>query len=190
MGNKVSGNLRIGLYSPSPQSGKSTTADYLISKYSFDRVVLANTLKKMTGVFLLDLGFTPDIVERMIYGDLKETIIKSIGKSPRDLMVSIGTDWGRAKVKESIWIDIATSSLSNGINYVSDDIRYLNEADTFRQKGFKIVRLYNPRVPTAEGAVSEGNLEGYDFDFQLINSGDFEELYKQVDEMLLYFNEG
>lgn len=179
--------INIGLYSPNPQSGKSTTATYIKQKYGHESVVLANTLKRMTDVFLKDLGYNDDDRNRMIYGDLKEWIIPELGVSTRYLMITLGTDWGRGKVSNNIWIDIALRNLNPILNYISDDIRYINEGHAFRDKGFKIVRIYNPRVPVVE-SISEGNLEGYEFDYHITNDGSFEDLYKQIDSMMETFN--
>ena len=66
--------MNIALYSPAMQSGKSTFANYLMNKYKYNRVILAKTLKSMLEIFLKDLGYSKDIIERMIYGNITEII--------------------------------------------------------------------------------------------------------------------
>ena len=92
----------IGFYSPIMQSGKSTSLNYLKDKYGYQSVVLARTLKRMVGVFLEDLGYSCDKIQRMIYGDLKEYIIPEIGKTTRELMISLGSSWGRTDRKSVV----------------------------------------------------------------------------------------
>ena len=177
--------FNIGLYSPSMQMGKTTTSKYLIQKYNYETIVLARTLKRMIEVFLEDLGYDKDTVTRMVYGDLKEVEIVGIGKTPRHLMQTIGTEWGRTYVDNNIWITICTSNLKETSNYVSEDIRFLNEAEAFRNRGFKIVKLVNPRVPIVRGHASEGSLDDYAFDYVIVNDGTIKDLHKKIDSMLL-----
>ena len=178
--------VNIGLYSPNPQSGKSTTATYIKSKYGHESIILATTLKSMTDVFLKSLGYSEEMRDRMIYGDLKEYVIPEVGRTTRYLMITLGTDWGRGKVSDNVWINIALKARNPEVNYISDDIRYPNEAVSFRDNCFKLVRIYNPRVPVVN-SISEGNLEDFKFDYYIENNGSFEELYQQIDSMMEYF---
>ena len=175
--------IRIGLYSPNPQSGKTTTANYLKSKYDFNSVILAKPLKRMVCVFLEELGYDDKTIQRMIYGDLKEVLIPEVKQTPRQLMITLGTEWGRREVGENVWIDMAIKKLNPKLSYVSDDIRYLNEAEAFRKSDFKIIRVFNPRALKVN-SISEGNLESYSFDYLINNDGSFEDLYSKIDKIV------
>lgn len=176
----------IGFYSPIMQSGKSTSLNYLKDKYGYQSVVLARTLKRMVGVFLEDLGYSCDKIQRMIYGDLKEYIIPEIGKTTRELMISLGSSWGRTEVHPDIWVIIATRNLNSEINYISDDIRYENEYLNFKKAGFKIVRIENPRIPIVKSEC-EGNLEDFEFDYKILNDSTLSSLYSKLGDMITYF---
>lgn len=166
--------------------GKSSSSNYLKKNYGYEGVVLARTLKRMVEVFLIDLGYPLSKVHRMVHEDLKEQVIPEIGKTTRDLMVSLGTKWGRNEVHPNIWVNIATTNLTKGILHISDDIRYQNEYTAFREAGFKIVRINNPRVALVE-SVSEGNLEDCVFDYKIENDGTLDDLYSKLEDMLSYF---
>ena len=183
--------FNIGLYSPSMQMGKSTLAKYLMENYNLQPVVLAYTLKRMIEVFLTDLGYSQEMVQRMVYGDLKEWIIPEIGKSTRELMQTLGTEWGRQHVHPDIWVIIAGRRVAASVGnlFVSEDIRFKNEADAFRKEGFKIIKINNPRIPVARKHASEGGLDDYEFDYSIENDGTFENYFKKIEEMITYFAE-
>lgn len=174
----------IGLYSPSMQMGKTTVAKYLISKYGYETVILARTLKRMLEVFLQDLGYTSHYAQEMIYGTRKEIVIPELGVTPRHLMQTLGTEWARTYVHPDVWIKICTANLIKNQPYVSEDIRFLNEGEAFREAGFKIVKIINPRVPIIRNHASEGELDNYSFDYVIINDGTIEDLYKKIDILL------
>jgi hypothetical protein len=167
--------------------GKTTSFLYLKENYGYTNIVLARTLKRMTEVFLADLGYCEDKVRRMVYLDLKEWIIPEIGKTTRDLMVTLGTVWGREQVHTDVWTMIATKNMEPHKFYISDDVRYKNEFDLFGKAGFKLVRIENPRVPRIV-SISEGNLEDEVFDYYIQNDSDFNSLYYKLEEMIKYFN--
>jgi hypothetical protein len=176
--------MNIALYSPAMQSGKSTISNHLIMKYNYTKIILAKTLKSMLEIFLKDLGYAPKNILRMIYGDLKEVIIPEIGKTPRQLMQTLGTEWARECVGENIWIKIACSNLNNIMNYVTEDVRFLNEANSFREAGFKIIKIIRPSAKITSKHSSEGSLDNYNFDYTIENNGTLDELFEKMDGIL------
>ena len=46
-------------------------------------------------------------VARLKARDVKEAVIPHLGKSPRQMLQSLGTEWGRGMVHDEIWIRIA-----------------------------------------------------------------------------------
>ena len=67
------------------------------------------------------------------------------GITYRRLLQTIGTEWGRKVVKESLWIDILAAEVKNIHNYdtivIVDDVRFDNEAQLIRDLGGNIVFL-------------------------------------------------
>ncbi len=79
----------IGLHGLA-RSGKDTLASYLVEHHGFVRIGLADPLRK----FVSDITGIP--LEDLMDGPTKETPLEWLNnKSPRVLMQTLGTEWGR-----------------------------------------------------------------------------------------------
>lgn len=128
-------------------SGKSEVARVLIEEFGFVRIKLADGLKNMARSLLRDMGHCADDVERMIEGDLKEAIIPELGVTPRHIMVTIGTEWGRDLIQKDLWARIWSAriaSLPAGTDVVVDDVRFPNEVRALHYHGGKLWRIQRP----------------------------------------------
>ena len=177
-------------------SGKSEVAERLIEAHGYTPVSLAGTVKYMVQVILEDLGFHPNEVYDMIFGKKKEIPIALLGdKSPRQLMQSLGTDWGRNMVDDTIWERIAEERIKYGLSYnvsiVVDDVRFPNEAAMILRNGGFLI--YVDRLPDANYEMlddksklheSEGKLTWLDCNYVIENDGTLEELIQKTDEAL------
>jgi hypothetical protein len=83
----------------------------------------------MTRHLLREIGHCEDDVERMIEGDLKEAVHPELGVSPRHLMVTLGTEWGRDAVHPDLWVRIWAASLPEAAHVVAEDVRFPNEVE-------------------------------------------------------------
>jgi hypothetical protein len=110
-------------------SGKDTVASIL----GFDRVAFADPLYEMVSIIT---GMTPD---EMRDREAKERPVDWLGQSPRQLLQTLGTEWGRATVSETIWIDTAMRRvrrlLDAGRDVVITDVRFDNEAAAIKAAG-------------------------------------------------------
>ena len=167
------------------KSGKSTIAKYLSkgtdSRYGthvpFARARFSGTLKKM-------LMQIPDVTEDMIEGSLKEEPQEIFGgRTPREVMQTLGTEWGRDSVYSKIWLDAWERSVSNLTYVVVEDLRYLNEAELIKNRGGKIWRIKRPDYQCI-GHISETEMEGIEPDLVIRNSGSVEELHAMIDRIL------
>ncbi len=116
--------------------GKSTIAILIEAKYGYRRRAFADPLKsalvQMTG---LPMRYFTEI-------ELKEKIIPWIGKSPRELMQLMGTDFVRHMINTDFWVVRMKEFLINTEhNIVIDDIRFPGEAQMIRDLGGQIVHL-------------------------------------------------
>ncbi|MEZ2409826.1 hypothetical protein AB6806_23830 [Bosea sp. RCC_152_1] len=178
----------IGLYSPVPQSGKSTVAAHLALNHGFQVVKFAQVLKMMTATFLRSLGYEASDIAEMVEGDRKEEVIPAIGVSTRHLMITLGTDWGRNAVAEDLWVKAAMTQahylLGQGCNVVIDDMRFPNEMNAIicGYPASATIRIERPDVQST--AASEGLLEGMTFDAHFVNDGDLRDLLNKMDDFL------
>lgn len=169
----------IGIYSSVPGCGKTEVTNYLANNHGYRPVKFAGTLKMMIANLLLDIGIEDP--RRYTDGDLKEEIIPFFGVSCRHMMQTLGTDWGRALIKPTVWVDVASARigrlLSEGTKVVVDDMRFPNEYQAIRDLGGVCVRIIRPGRKAPNGHPSEGLLDGHDFDMTLVNDGSIQDLH-------------
>src|SRR5690606_24735571 len=100
------------------------------------------------------------------------------GASPRKMMQTLGTDWGRQMIGEDIWVK-AFARINAGKQVVVPDVRFENEADIVRANGILIHLVGRGGI---EGDhVSENKLPFKEGDIVIDNSRDLAWLYAQVD---------
>lgn len=171
----------VGLYASTMQSGKSEVAKVLVEEFGFTVVKFAGPLKDMTKAFLKNLGFDTETAERMIEGDLKEKPLPGLEvTTPRAIMQTIGTEWGRGCIDKDVWVRVAIQLAirlnSCGRPVVIDDLRFPNEFSAVRCFG-SAARVIRPghSGPTSDHP-SEGLLDNQVFDYEVRNDGSLEEL--------------
>lgn len=154
-------------------SGKSTAAAHLVSK-GYTLIKFAGPLKAMCRAIGLD--------DEHIEGDLKERPLGWLqGKSPRQFMQMLGTEFGRDCIGPHFWVGLweraALDVLDQGGRVVVDDCRFANEADAVRKLGGVVVRLVG-RGGLAGGHASES--VDWEADAVLVNTGSQKDLRDAV----------
>lgn len=175
-------HMLIGLYSPEPQSGKSTVATLLQGKYCFTTKSFATPIKRMVTDLLYSSGIGPELVTDYM-GHKKEETIPEIGASFRYLAQTLGTEWGRRLVSNNIWVDAAMGNLEDRL-VVFDDVRFPNEYEAIREEGGQIWRITRTGTGTRTRHESEGLLEGREFDEEINNDGTLLTLERAVEQAL------
>lgn len=135
-------------------SGKTLIAKHLVERRDYTRMRFADPLKRM----LRDgLGLTDEEVD----GSQKSTPNSVFaGRTPRYLMQTLGTEWGRKKVSHDIWVNIWKRDAARaGPRVVVDDVRFPNEADAIRSLGGVIWRVYRPGVVAASHISEQAQAE-------------------------------
>lgn len=175
----------IGLYSPVPQSGKSEVAREL-SRFGFIRKGFADALKAMALALFLKLGFTEAEAGHYIgTGEGKETPLPELGgKTPRQAMQTIGTEWGRKLIADDFWVRSVLNDRRPDM-LVIDDVRFPNEFDAIRKEGGQVWRVYRPGREAPNNHPSEGLLEGRKFDEEIVNDAGLTELATKVRSALI-----
>lgn len=165
----------IGLYSPAPQSGKTTIANALVAREGYQRIAFADPLKAMTCRFLESLGYREDQAQRMVYID-KEVVIPQLGVTTRHLLQTLGTEWGRQCVHPDVWLKCWSETAVRHAKVVVDDVRFSNEAQLIRDTGGELWCVVRPGQAAHTDHASEGGLAGWEFDRVICNDGTMREL--------------
>jgi GTPase SAR1 family protein len=174
--------ILIGLTGPA-RVGKTTVANHLAIEHFLQSYAFANPLRD--GVMAM-FNLSPEDLE----GDAKEQQIPWLGRSPRQLMQLLGTEWGRHMISADLWIDLAKQNLdclsalySSSAGFVISDVRFENEADFVRKRGGTIIHLIRPDAQAVNPHISEAGVSLHPADLTLVNDSGIDELLAQLDEM-------
>jgi len=113
---------------------------------------------------------------------LKERAIPAIGKSPRQMLQTLGTEWGRDLVDRHLWLKIAHERIQKLARagaevVVVADVRFANEAEWIRERlGGEVWEVRRPGLPVAAGHSSEAGLPDELVDRRIDNDGSIDEL--------------
>lgn len=162
-------------------SGKSTIAQHLADGHHFVKISFADRLKEM----LKALGLTNE----MLYGAEKETPIDWLhGKTPRYLMQTLGTEWGRNLVHPDIWINAAHIDINNcialGGRVVVEDVRFPNEVALIRELKGEIWGVVRDAVLRPDEHISESLDVAQNADWMFFNNSTIDDLCVQIDNTM------
>lgn len=162
------------------RSGKDTVADHLRDRHGFSVFSFAKPIKAgLCAMLDLDPG--------RFGGVEKEEVIPWLGVSPRHLMQTLGTEWGRDLVDPDIWLEVMGMKLGRaGVEHaVISDVRFKNEADWIRAQGGVMLHMRRPSAAPVRAHRSEGGINCcLNTDLLVGNDGTLAELYVRVDVML------
>lgn len=170
-------------------AGKDTVAAHLFKGHGCLKLALADPLYAMIS------AMTGLPVEKMGDRKVKEADIAWIGASPRRLLQTLGTEWGRGTLGDDIWIKglfrriDKYSEIVKAANFVVTDVRFANEAQAIRARGGRIVEIVRPRplagVPEeARQHSSEAGIPDELVDVSIVNDTDVAGLLARVDKAL------
>lgn len=164
-------------------AGKNTVAEFLTDSdgCTFMQMAFADPLyecvSKITGL----------PVTRLKDRDVKEAVIPWLGKSPRQLLQTLGTEWGRGTVHPEIWIRIAMERASQHLDFnsvVITDVRFDNEAQAIVDAGGEVWRVARPGwrclVDSAASHSSEAGVSDHLIARTIDNSGSLDDLRVQL----------
>ncbi|HEX2981345.1 MAG TPA: hypothetical protein VHO48_13845 [Anaerolineaceae bacterium] len=168
-------------------------ATFLCDTQGFVQVAFADPIR--AGLLAM---FYPMITEEHFTDRvLKETVIPEIGKSPRELMQTMGTEWGRKLINPDLWVYLASRTIDklrrvspsyhiNGI--VISDIRLENEAAYVRDMG-ELWHIYRPGsystlTPETQAHSSENGIQVSPHDRVIVNGGSIEDLYESINRVI------
>lgn len=153
-------------------SGKSEVAHVLRQIGGFERIAFADPLKSM----LSAVGFT----HAQLYGDQKEVVLPEFGKSPREFMQYLGTEFGRDLIHSEIWVKLWLRKVHASKNHVVvDDVRFENEVQAIHDLGGEVWRVSRPGSAAA-GHESERYAASLPADLTIFNESDLYELRERA----------
>lgn len=134
-------------------SGKDTAGAYLVERHGFAQYAFADPIRAMIGA----LGAFPasDLVSR----DTKEVVIDWLGKSPRQMAQTLGTEWGRELVHPQLWVLMAQrrweAAQVAGEDLVITDVRFENEMLWVKAQGGQVIALDRAAATAVSAHASE-----------------------------------
>lgn len=167
--------------------GKDTVAKYLAAHLTLISYAFADPLKQaLARMFHLS--------DAQLEGADKEKSLAWLGKSPRELMQLLGTEWGRDLVHPELWLLLAERNLQllakhdqsmKGV--VIRDVRFDNEADWVRNKGGVIFHISRRGIRPANEHISESGVRHHTGDYAIRNDATLDELYDQIEHAATSF---
>lgn len=150
------------------RSGKDTLAGYLLfNLIGWTHSSFADPLKDMLRVIGVDCS-----------DDAKAVVDDAFGVTPRHMMQTLGTEWGRHMINGDIWVKVF-ARLNAGKCVIVPDVRFENEAALVREHGV-LIHLTG-RGGIEGNHVSENPIEFKAGDIVIDNSRDLAWLHGQVD---------
>lgn len=155
-------------------SGKDTAANHLCGQYGFVRAAFAEPLKNMLEAMLEHAGLDHIWLHEPGF---KNHPIPELGVSARQLMQTLGTEWGRNMVNTDLWITLLDRHL--GITagapvhdrIVITDVRMPNEADWVKHHGGQLLRLVRDHTTPVRAHESEQYADTLPADCAIYNTG-------------------
>jgi len=171
-GRRIADHVLVGI-TGTAGSGKTTAARIMCDRYDFYRVRIAEPIKRMARA----LGLTHDQVD----GPLKEIPLDELcGRTPRYVMQTLGTEWGRRMIGEDIWVRVAEKEIgrlmTNGVSVVVDDVRFPDEAVMIKKLGGAMVRVENTLITKSTAHESELHIFNIEVDYVIVNGGSIADL--------------
>lgn len=160
-------------------SGKTLVARHLVEQHGFTRHRFAGPLKEMIKV---GLGLTD---EQLDGAGKNEPIPDCGGCTPRHLMQTLGTEWGRRMIHSDLWINRWRSIVRADPSplIVVDDVRFPNEAAALRSVDGVLWRVYRPGLSTSSHASERAQAQIAE-DVLINNATSIAEMIRSVDAVL------
>lgn len=189
-------------------SGKDTVAQYLVDQHGYTRHSWASSVKDaVANIFGWDRALLEgDTAESRVWRERVDRWwshrLEIPNFSPRYALQYVATDLFREKLHQDIWIaSVEYKLVSSRGDVVISDCRFQNELDTIRRLGGVCIRVVRgsdpPWVELARNDFnkfreaypqihpSEYSSVGLYYDYVLDNNGTLEQLYSNINDLLL-----
>lgn len=178
----------IGIAGPAG-SGKTTAAAYMARQWGWNTMAFADPIKDILAS-LFDMPrsqFENTLLDR----EHKEQPVPGLGVSPRRLMQTLGTEWGRQLIHPDLWLLMTQRRIgwledtlpNEYAGIVIHDVRFDNEARWIRQAGGRIVRVTSRAGSACASHSSEAGLPPHCSDIHLPNDGRLDDLFRALEQL-------
>jgi len=119
------------------------------------------------------LGIPEPLLRRR---ECKESVVPWLGKSVREMLQTLGTEWGRGMVCSDVWLRLLDRRLGQladqGISIIAvADVRFENEVEYLRSLGGEVWHVRRPGLDGPAGHSSEAGVEAAPGDVVIDNAG-------------------
>lgn len=174
------------------QSGKDTSADFMVKRFNFEKMHFAQPIKEACAILF-------NFNEKQLYGDLKEEDDSFWKVSPRVVMQYLGTDVFRKDIQkiipgigDSFWVNVLIKKYQDKLKENSNckiviaDVRFQNEIDTIHTLGGIVIKIVRASVNSVDIHESEKNIENLQGDYLINNDGSLEDLYNKLENIVSF----
>lgn len=118
--------------------------------------------------------------------------IQVITNTPRKMLQTLGTEWGRNMIHPDIWVNSMMSlyeqSRVNGSNgnypdWLMPDVRFPNEAKAIKDRGGILIKVVRPGADTGDH-VSEVLVDTIEADYTIINDSTLKVLEEKTHQLI------
>jgi len=166
--------------------GKDEAATILFHKYRFKIEKFAKPIYEGLSAML---NVPVSVIEE---GKRKGTCPPDLELTYRELLQTLGTEWGRDVVDSEIWTKLAKKRARNCIrlankSVVFTDVRFDNEAKMILMAGGTIIKIIRPGHEKISKSyhVSESGVSKEFISDTIINDGSLTDLYDKVEDITL-----
>jgi hypothetical protein len=159
------------------RSGKTTLANYLAETHGMLHTSFAEPIRAFVAQLL---GGSLEQLEAA----KEEPVAWLDGATPRHMMQTLGTEWGRQLICPELWVRFAMRKALGAGAAVLSDVRFPNEARAIREHGGIVIRVNRAGSAATDSHISEVPLPDDLVDFELYNGGTFESLYANAESCM------
>lgn len=172
--------------------GKDTAADHLVHAHGFARYSLADPIRHGLVAMLHGIGLTP---AHFSVRECKEQPLSLLGKSPRQLAQTLGTEWGRQLVHPDLWLLLAEQVIADvtdngGRGIVIPDVRFDNEADLIRRHHGTLIHIQRDSATAVAAHSSEAGVSDHLIHLRILNQeGAPEIMHQHLDDLVHWLSQ-
>lgn len=157
-------------------AGKDTLADGIRNEFGGVIYSWAFPLKQALNAMF---GWTMEMWSDRIW---KETQISWLGKSPRQLAQTMGTEWAREQVHPELWVMLGLQRYSEHTKscntpFIIADTRFDNEARAIHRNGGIVIKIIREDAAPIFAHKSEKGVSPALIDYTITNSGTIRQLH-------------